>query len=520
MLFNTGVISRLGRVEDGNTTSDYDPDEVKRKSSVNLSLVPCEWSGAKLNLIDTPGYADFVGEEKAGLRAADAALVLVDAQAGVQVGTEYAWLYADERRMPRLVVVNRLDRENADFNAALASLREHFGQKCVAVQAPIGSQDAFQGVVDVLSGEARTGDKGAPAAMPETMAAEIATLREQLVEAVAETDDDLIAKYLEGEEISSDELRPALKKAIAGGLVVPVFAASATKNIGIAALMDALVEFAPSPADVAPERAETASGEAMELTPDSSGPLAALVFKSTADPFTGKLTYFRVYSGTIQSDHAAFNANKGKPERVGQIFFMRGQTHENAARVVAGDIAVVAKLADTGTGDTLCNQDRPLKLTPPIFPKPAYSAAVAPKTRTDQDKLGPALQRIVEEDPTLQMHRDPDTHEVILSGVGESHLHVAAEKMQRKFGVGVDVHRPKVAYRETITVKNNAEYKHKKQTGGAGQYGHVFLDMEPLERGAGFVFTEKVVGGSVPREFFPAVEKGVKEGMKAGILAH
>jgi elongation factor G len=422
--------------------------------------------------------------------------------------------------MPRLVVVNRLDRENVDFAGALASLRDHFGQKCVAVHAPIGAQESFQGIVDVLSGEARSGDKGTVGPTPETMAAEIAAYREQLVEAVAETDDDLIAKYLEGEEIGNDELRPALKKAIAAGQVVPVFATSATKNLGVAALMDALVELAPSPTDVAPESAENGSGEQVELAADADGPLAALVFKSTADPFTGKLTYFRVYSGTIQSDHAVFNANKGKQERVGQLFFMRGQTHENTPRVAAGDIAVVAKLADTSTGDTLAGQDRPLKLAPPVFPKPAYSAAVAPKTRTDQDKLGPALQRIVEEDPTLQMHRDPDTHEVILSGVGESHLHVAAEKMQRKFGVGVDVHRPKVAYRETITVKNNAEYRHKKQTGGAGQYGHVFLDMEPLARGAGFEFTEKVVGGSVPREFFPAVEKGVREGMKEGILAH
>lgn len=520
MLFNTGAITRLGRVEDGNTTSDYDPDEVKRKSSVNLSLVPCEWNGTKLNLLDTPGYADFVGEEKAGLRAADAAVILLDSQAGVQVGTEYAWHYADERALPRIVFVNRMDRENANFANVLESLREHFGQKCVAVQIPIGSQDAFQGVVDLLSGQARIGEKGESAPMPDAIADDAAAHREKLVEAICETDDDLIAKYLEGEEIGENELRPALKKAIASGAVVPVFAGSAAKNIGITAFMDALVEFAPSPLDVTPESAESASGESIELTPDPNGPLAALVFKSTADPFTGKLTYFRVYSGTIRSDSHTFNANKGKDERVGQIFFMRGQQHENTTAVGAGDIAVVAKLTETGTGDTLGNQDRPLTLTPPVFPKPAYSAAVAPKSRTDQDKLGPALQRIVEEDPTLQMHRDPDTHEVILSGVGESHINVTAERMQRKFGVGVDIHRPKVAYRETITVKNQAEYKHKKQTGGAGQYGHVFLEVEPLPRGSGFEFNERVVGGSVPREFFPAVEKGVKEGLREGVLAH
>jgi len=520
MLFNTGAISRLGRVEDGNTTSDYDPDEVKRKSSVSLSLIPCEWNDTKLNLIDTPGYADFVGEEKAGLRAADAALVVVDAQAGVQVGTEYAWLFADERRLPRLIFVNRIDRENADFAAAVDSIQQHFGGKCVAVHIPIGAQDTFQGVVDVLTGQARTGDKGAPGLAPETMAGDVSAYREKLVEAVAETDDDLIAKYLEGEEIGEEELRTALKKAVASGAVVPIFVGAATKNLGVTAFMDALVEYAPSPLDVPPETAEAASGETVELTPDAGGPLAAVVFKSTADPFTGKLTYFRVVSGTIESDHPAFNAGKGKAERVGQIFFMRGQTHENTPKVVAGDIAVVAKLAETGTGDTLSGQDRPLKLTPPVFPKPAFSAAVAPKTRTDQDKLGPALQRIIEEDPTLQMRRDADTHEVILSGVGESHIHVTAERMQRKFGVGVEIHRPKVPYRETITSKNQAEYRHKKQTGGAGQYGHVFLELEPLPRGGGFEFGDKVVGGSVPREFFPAVEKGVREALREGVLAH
>lgn len=520
MLFNTGAISRQGRVEDGNTTSDYDPDEVKRHSSVGLSLIPCEWNGVKINVIDTPGYADFVGEEKAGLRAADVAVLLVDAQAGAQVGTEYAWLFADERKMPRIIFVSRMDRENADFAAALTSLQQLYGSKVVAVHIPIGAQDSFQGVVDVLDGVAHLGEKGEAGPVPDAMADELASYRDKLIEAVAETDDDLINKYLEGEEISVDELREALKKGVASGAVVPVFCGSAAKNIGVAAFMDALAAYAPSPADVAPEIAENGSGEKVAVGADASGPLAAIVFKSTADPFTGKLTYFRVASGTLQSDHAVYNVTKGKPERVGQVFFMRGSHHENAAKVVAGDIAVVAKLTDTSTGDTLGAQDKPLKLAPPVFPKPAYSAAVGPKTRTDQDKLGPALQRIVEEDPTLEMRRDPDTSEMILAGVGESHIHVTAEKMQRKFGVSVDIKRPKVPYRETVTSKNQAEYKHKKQTGGAGQYGHVFLEVEPLPRGSGFEFSERVVGGTVPREFFPAVEKGVREGLREGVLAH
>jgi elongation factor G len=520
MLFATGAISRHGRVEDGNTTSDYDPDEIKRKSSVNLSLIPVEWNRAKINLIDTPGYADFVGEEKAGLRAADAALIVIDAQAGVQVGTEYAWLFTNERSMPRIVFVNRMDRENTDFAAALASLQQHFGAKCVAVHAPIGEQENFQGVVDVIDGQARLGDKGAAGATPETIADAVAAYRDKLAEAVCEVDDELMMKYLEGEPISDDELRAALKKAVAACAVVPVFCGSATKLIGVTAFMDALVEFAPSPEDVQPERANTPTGDTVELTPDPAGPLAALVFKSTADPFTGKLTYFRVYSGTLQSDHPVYNVTKGRQERVGQVFYMRGSHHDNTTKVVAGDIAVVAKLAETGTGDTLGQQDRPLKVAPPVFPKPAFSAAVFPKTRTDQDKLGPALNRIVEEDPTLIMHRDAGTGEMILSGVGDSHIHVAAEKMQRKFGVAVDIKRPRVPYRETITLKNTAEYKHKKQTGGAGQYGHVFLELEPLPRGSGFEFTERVVGGTVPREFFPAVEKGVREALREGVLGH
>jgi elongation factor G len=520
MLFNTGVTNRLGRVDDGNTASDYDPDEVKRKNSINLSLIPCEWNGTKLNVLDTPGYADFVGEEKAGLRAADFAVILVDAQAGVQVGTEYAWLYANERNLPRAVVVNRIDRENTDFDTVLSGLQEQFGKRVVAIHAPIGTHESFSGVVDICTGEARTGEKGESGPVPGEMADAVATYRDQLIEAVAETDDDLITKYLEGEEIGNDELCAALRKAVAQNAVTPVFVTSATRNIGVAALMDALIAYAPSPLDVAPETATTNSGESVTLTPDPDGPLAALVFKSTADPFTGRLTYFRVFSGALKSDSHVWNANKHKDERVGQVFFMRGQTHENATRVGAGDIAVVAKLAETGTGDTLCDQAHPLTLEPPVFPKPSYSAAVTPKTRTDSDKIGPALQRIIEEDHTLQMTRDPDTHEIILSGVGESHIQVTAEKMQRKFGVGMDVHRPRVPYRESITAKTQAEYKHKKQTGGAGQYGHVFLELEPLPRGTGFEFSERVVGGSVPREFFPAVEKGVREALREGVLGH
>ena len=520
-LFESGATNRLGRVEDGNTVSDYEPDEVKRKSSVALALAPVEWKGKKLNLLDSPGYTDFVGEEKAALAAADSALLLVDATSAVQVGTESAWTFMNERALPRMILVNRMDRENADFGKAVDELRARFGTACVAAQLPIGAQDSFKGVVDLVRMKALVGEKGEEGPVPGDLEAAVAEYRDKLVEAVAETDEDLTLKYLEGEEISEEELAGALRAAACSGKVFPIVAASATKNIGVAAVLDALSLLMPNPIEASPVTATPAGGgEPVQLKPEVSAPLAALVFKTSADPFVGKLTYFRVYSGEFKSDSHVQNANKHRDERVGQVFYLRGKHQENTTHVIAGDIGVVSKLAETTTGDTLTDASRQIVLPGINFPRPAYRTAVGPKTKNDQDKLGPALQRIAEEDPTLRLERDPDTGEIILSGVGEAHLHVAADKMQRKFGVGVDLRRPKVAYRETITIKNNAEYKHKKQTGGAGQYGHVFLSLEPLPRGTGFEFTEKVVGGSVPREFFPAVEKGVREALKEGVLAH
>jgi elongation factor G len=369
--------------------------------------------------------------------------------------------------------------------------------------------------------KALLGEKAEEADIPADMADQVAAYRDKLVEAVAETDDDLTLKYLEGEEITEEELSAALRAGACRGAVVPILAASAGKNIAVCAVLDAISTLLPSPADVPPVKATPAGGgEPVELPPDPSGPLAALVFKTAADPYVGRLTYFRVYSGELKSDSHVQNVNKHKDERVGQVFFLRGKTQENTTHDIGGDIGAVAKLAETATGDTLCNADHQYILQPVTFPKPSYRVAVGPKTKTDQDKLGPALQRIVEEDPTLHLDRDQDTGEIILSGIGEAHLHVAAERMQRKFGVGVELRRPRVPYRETITSKNQSEYKHKKQTGGAGQYGHVFLELEPLPRGSGFEFTERVVGGSVPREYFPAVEKGVREALKEGVLAH
>ena len=367
-LFTTGATTRLGRVDDGNTVSDYDPDEIKRQISISLSLLPCEWRDHKINLIDTPGYADFMGEVKEGVRAADCALILVDAVSGVEVGTDLAWGYADERALPRFVLVNRMDRENADFTQAVQQVRERFGKQCVPLHVPVGAQDAFQGVVDVLEQRAYLGDQAEASDVPSDLEAEVATYREQMIEAIAETDDDLLNKYLEGEELTAEELQRGLRAGLVQGKVVPILAASATKNIAVAPLLDALTRYAPSPADVGEITAQDEGGNEVKLSADPNGPLAVLAFKTTADPYVGKLTYLRVYSGTLSADSQVWNANRKAQERVGQLFFLRGKTQEQTSKLVAGDIGAVAKLSATVTGDTLCTRDRPLLLEPIQFP--------------------------------------------------------------------------------------------------------------------------------------------------------
>ncbi len=521
MLFSSGAVGRLGRVEDGTTVSDFDADENKRKISINLSLVPCEWKGKKLNIIDTPGYADFVGEMKAGLRATDAAIVVVCAASGVEVGTEHSWAFADERSLPRMVVVNRMDRENADFFQALSQLQSFFGKKCAPLQLPIGAQSSFEGVVDLLTLKGFRGEKGSEGDVPDSLSDQVARYREQLVEAIAEADDELLNKYLEGEELSQEELTRGLRAGIASGSVVPVLAGAASKGIGASLILDAVAQYLPSPLDGGEIAAKNASTDQEEsLKADPAGPLAALVFKTTADPYVGKLTYLRVFSGTLKGDSQAWNSNKGAAERIGQISTLRGKSQEPTPQLVAGDIGALAKLAETSTGDTLSSKERPLLLPPVSFPAPAYSAAVHPKTKADLDKMGSALTRIVEEDPTLRVRRDSDTGETILSGLGEPHIEVTIEKIQRKFGVGLELTIPKVPYKEAITASASAEYTHKKQTGGHGQYARVAIRLEPLPRGSGFQFDNAVVGGSVPKTYVPAVEKGVLETLHEGVLAH
>jgi elongation factor G len=514
-LFVSGAINRLGKVDDGTTVSDFDPDEVKRKVSINASLVPCEWDGYKLNLIDTPGYADFLGETYGALTAADSAAIVVCAASGVQVGTELAWDLVTARSMPRAILVNRLDRENADFMSTLQQIQSTFGKRCVAAQLPIGTQDSFQGVVDLVEMKAYLGDKGSEGPIPDDVRADADALRAELLEAVAENDEDLLNKYLEDGDLSPEEARRGLRLGVAAGDLTPVFAASSTSTIGVAHFLDAIASYFPTPAErrIAPEGGQ-------ELKVDAGAPLVAQVFKTTADPYVGKLTYLRVFTGTLSADSHILNATHGTDERIGHLFYVRGKTEEPAQHIVAGDIGAVAKLGDTLTSDTLTAKETPVKLAPLAFPNPVYSVAVYPASKADTDKMSTALARIVEEDPALSVHRDPDTGETILSGLGEAHVEVACEKMKRKFGAEILHETPRVPYKETLLASASSEYTHKKQSGGHGQYAKVTIQIEPAERGSGFVFQNKIVGGVVPKQYIPAVEAGVNEALHEGILTH
>ena len=517
-LFDSGAINRLGKVENGTTTSDYDEAEEKHNISINLSVLPCEWTDTKINIIDTPGYSDFIAEVKAGMRVCESAVIVICAASGIEVGTQQRWDDCEEAKLPRFLFVNKMDRENVDFIRTVTELQEKFGIHCVPIQLPIGSQADFQGVVDLLTLKSYTGTDGKEGEVPADMQDQVETYREKLIEAAAEFDDTLLEKYLGGEDLSMEELNNGLRQSVAAGKVVPILAGSGTKNLGIRQLLDAAKEYLPSPVE-----SEVAtinkSGEQEMVKPGKDSPLAALVFKTTADPYVGKLTYFRVYNGVFKSNSQVYNSNHQESERIGQLFTLRGKTQEPATEIPAGDIGGVAKLSVTSTGDTLCTQEKPVKLAPITFPNPVFSQAVYPKTKADLDKLGPALTRLVEEEPTMQVRRDTETGETILSGMGETQLDVAAEEIQAKFGVNILLETPKVPYRETITSTVQAEYKHKKQTGGHGQYGHVLLRLEPLPAGSGTEFKDEVVGGRIPRNYIPAVEKGINEALNEGVLA-
>ena len=520
MLYDTGAITRMGRVEEGTTVSDYDQEEVKRGISLNLTPIPCEWQECKINLLDTPGYLDFLGEVKSGVRAADAAVIVLDAVAGVEVGTELVWKYADERELPRLVVINKLDRENADWERVLTQLQENFELRFVPLQVPVGQEANFRGVVDLLSQKALIGEKGEPAEIPGELMGDVESYRERLIEAAAEADDELLMKYLEEEKLSEEEISRGLKSQIASGAVVPVLCTSATENIGIVPLLDAILTYLPSPAELKPPVATNpVLGEEEVLEGGDMAPLAALVFKTLADPYVGKISYFRVFGGIMESDSRVFNPRTHEEERISQLYIMRGKEQIPVDRVRAGDIGAVTRLSNTSTGDTLCDQSHPLLLPGIEFPKPVYSVAIEPKTRADLPKISPSLTRLVEEDPTFEWHQEPSTKQTILSGMGDVHINIAVQRLKNKFGVDVVTSVPKVPYRETITRTATARYRHKKQTGGAGQFAEVALRVEPLPRGEGFQYEWEVFGGAISSSFQPSIEKGIRQVMSQGVIA-
>ncbi|HNS52166.1 MAG TPA: elongation factor G [Anaerolineae bacterium] len=520
MLFDTGAVNRLGRVDEGTSISDWDDEERRRRMSVNLSVIPCEWQGHKLNILDTPGYMDFVGEVISGVHVADAAVVVIDSVGGVEVGTEQVWHYADAHKMPRFVVVNKMERENADYARVIAQIVAKFGVAAGPIQLPVGTQADFQGVVDLLTEKAYLGENAAEAAVPPAMAGQAQEARTALVEAAAEGDDTLMEKYFEEGTLEGAEILRGLKARIARGDFVPVLFSSAAMNIGVRSLMAAIVELLPSPVELPPVAATNpATGTQVDLRADAAGPLAALIFKTMADPYVGRMSFFRVYSGTVESDSRLHNSRSGNEERIGQLYTMRGKEQIPVTRVPAGDIAVVTKLSDSGTGDTLCDRGAPLRLEPPAYPSSLYSVAITPKTKADAAKISPTLTRMGEQDPTLTWRQDTGTRETIFSGMGDTHINVAIRRMEEVFALGLETAVPRVPYLETITRKASAQYRHKKQTGGAGQFAEVHMRVEPLERDSGFEFAWEVVGMNVSRTFGPSIEKGVRSVLSQGVIA-
>jgi elongation factor G len=520
MLFDTGAIGRRGRVEDGTTVADWDEEAIRRRISVAASVVPCEFKGHKLNIIDTPGFIDFVGEIKGAISIADAALVVVDPISGVEVGTELGWSYLEERNLPRAILVNKFDRDNANFDRIMGNLREAFTGTIVPVQLPVGEGSDFKGIVDLSSMKAFMGDGQAAADIPANLTAAANDARTQLVEAAAEGDDELIMKYLEGEELSPQEISRGLLAGIAKGTVIPVFFASATANIGVRALMEGLVAFMPSPAARPAVAAERPNGDEIIVNADPTGPLAAFVWKTVADPYVGKISYIRVFSGVLHGDTRVWSLPAATEERVSGLYIPRGKEQLAVSEATPGDIVVVNKLANTGTNATLCDKANPIILPKPVYPDPLYSLAVTPKTKQDSAKMGPTLARITEEDPTLQTRMEQGTGETIMSGMGEVHLDLAIRRMEQKFGLGLHTAMPKVPYQESITRSAADYHRHKKQTGGAGQFGEVHMEIKPLERGTGFEFdTTRVFGGSISNSFFPSIEKGIRSRLDAGPLA-
>ncbi|WP_026487006.1 elongation factor G [Caldanaerobius polysaccharolyticus] len=500
-LYSSKAIDRMGNVEDGNTVSDWDPEEIVRGISISASIVPVEWNSTKINLVDTPGYFDFVGEMLAPLRVVEGAVVVVS-PSGPEVGTEIAWKHLNDAGLPAMFFVNKMDKENASFFKAVEGLREVFGKKVVPVQLPVGQEDDFRGYVDLLEGAAYIYDKGQikRSNIPEPMAGDVARFREELIEDIAELDENLLEKFFNNEELSLGELKKTLKKGMASRDIFPVFCGCALKNMGVCAVMDAIVEYMPAPVD------------------NSDGAFSAFVFKTIADPYVGKMSLFKVMSGFAASDSGVFNSTKESGEKLGQIFVLRGKKQIPVDKLCCGDIGGVAKLAVTSTGDTLCDEKKVVVYDRLQYPEPNMAMAIEPQSEGDEEKISNGLLKLNEEDPTFKVIKNNETGQFLLYGYGDVHLEVIVKRLLSKFGIGCQLTVPKVAYRETIKGKAKVEGKYKKQTGGHGQYGHVWIEFEPL-RDKEFEFQEKIFGGAVPRQYIPAVEKGLRECMKEGILA-
>jgi elongation factor G len=525
ILFYTKKIHRIGEVHEGAATMDWMPQEQERGITITAAATTCFWLDHRINIIDTPGHVDFTAEVERSLRVLDGGVVVFDAVAGVEPQSETVWRQADKYHVPRICFVNKMDRIGADFWRTVGMIRERLNAVPVPIQIPIGREADYKGHIDLIAQQAviftdDLGTKSEATAIPANLAEDARTYRDEMIERVAETDEELTLKYLEGEEISADELRAALRRATIAGKLVPVLCGTALKNKGVQAMLDAVVHFLPSPLEIpAPLAVSLKTGEEMPVTVSDDAPFMALAFKIVADPFVGRLTYFRVYSGTLDKGSYAYNSTKGSKERIGRLLQMHANHREDIDKIYAGDICAAVGLKNTFTGDTLCDQDKPVLLESIVFPTPVIAIAIEPKTKADQDKMGIALNRLAEEDPTFRVHTDEDSGQTIIEGMGELHLEVIVDRMFREFKVQANVGRPQVAYRETITKTAQAEGRFVRQSGGRGQFGDVYIRVEPLERGTGFEFVNGVVGGSVPKEYIKPTEEGVREALENGVIA-
>jgi elongation factor G len=523
LLFDASAASRFGKVDEGTTVTDYDDEAIARKHTLSASLAFFEWNRCKVNLIDTPGMGNFLGETRAALRVVEAAVVVVDAVSGVQVSTEKAWEAAEEQHLPRLIVCNRLDRERASLDRALESMHGALGRNCVPVQLPIGEEKSFSGVVDLVALKAYTfaadeSGKMTEGPVPAALEAAAEAARTTLIEMVAEADDALMEKFFEAGTLTQEELTEGLSRAVRAAKLFPVFSVAALRNIGVQPLANALVTYVPSPAE-RPFHGQTPSGEAVSQPASDAGPLLLWVWKTMADPFAGRISLFRVLSGVLKADSTVQNLTRDTQERFGHLLVLQGKTQTHVPESHAGDLGAVAKLKDTRTNDTLGDKHAKFAPQPISFSEPVLAYAIQPKSRGDEDKIGPAIQRLLEEDPSIGYTRDAQTHDLLLSGQGQLHIEVTVAKLRRRFGVELTLKPPHVPYRETITAKTEAHGRHKKQTGGHGQFGDCKIRVEPLARGSDFEFVDDIFGGAIPRQFVPAVEKGIQDARLRGYLA-